>query len=823
MLKKEPFAIINLFVFTLIFSTSFSSKAQNFLSESLIAEKFEHYRKANPNQILFVHTDKTIYTNNETIWFSGYLIDRSDKALLAKHTILSAFLIREDNREVISQENYMMNNGFSFGSLALSDSIPPGNYQLFAGTNLLDTAGKPLAIFRQPITIKSITQPAFNALLSLIDTVPVNGILRAKITASPELTGQRSKERFTIDYSIGNSVKNQVSLKPDESSFLISIPAEALRAPDPVLLSTVKYGREIQHLSLKLPEITATGINVRFFPEGGNMVNEVESIVAWEALTAKGLPLNISATLLRDGQPVDTIRTTAYGIGSFKLRPNNGSRYTLAIKANNYLKKNTVYELPQAVNEGIVLHLDRAVVNDTLSLSLSGKKQRAMQVIIHTNNKALAVFRLNANPLGSKVAIALPGMAKGIGSITVLDELGRPVAERLFFAHFNQKNKAVISTDKESYNRKEKVSVKIKLSDQDDLPVRGIVSLAAVQVNRIEGDKFQDITTYTYLESSIGKIPRDPMDKGFDNRDYIEDILLVKGWREYTWQKLMNSTVKDLMVTAAPELTGRVMHSGKPLKKPLDIVIIKDSLTQLSTTRLDGSFTLTPNQLAIEYGRKVTASVNQNNKLGYTIEMNNPFASAAEVLKQNLQMTRVALAQSVQSTSDNQITGLNRIIALKEVVVKENSADGAFLGLGGADPCGDFICPNGFFNCPNHYYNPKNTAPVPGKKYEKLRMDADDKVEVIYYSGCAESKPDIFNLKPIYTARQFYGINQNPESLSMPQFISTLAWKPGIVTNENGVAEFDFYTGDITSNFKIIVQGISPQGVLSGQTEFVVK
>ena len=57
-------------------------------SEKAILEKLTLYTKANPDNLLFVHTDKTIYTNNETIWFSGYLV-RAEGAQLNDHTILS--------------------------------------------------------------------------------------------------------------------------------------------------------------------------------------------------------------------------------------------------------------------------------------------------------------------------------------------------------------------------------------------------------------------------------------------------------------------------------------------------------------------------------------------------------------------------------------------------------------------------------------------------------------------------------------------------------------------------------------------------------------
>lgn len=71
-----------------------------------------------------------------------------------------------------------MAQGLAFGSLALPDIIPPGNYQLIASTNVLGPDSLPLAVYTQSITIKSITQQDFTATLSLIDTVVTDGAVR---------------------------------------------------------------------------------------------------------------------------------------------------------------------------------------------------------------------------------------------------------------------------------------------------------------------------------------------------------------------------------------------------------------------------------------------------------------------------------------------------------------------------------------------------------------------------------------------------------------------------------------------------------------------
>ena len=46
----------------------------------------------------------------------------------------------------------------------------------------------------------------------------------------------------------------------------------------------------------------------------------------------------------------------------------------------------------------------------------------------------------------------------------------------------------------------------------------------------------------------------------------------------------------------------------------------------------------------------------------------------------------------------------------------------------------------------------------------------------------------------------------------LPDYRNTLYWNPDLKTQQNGVAQFSFYTSDEASNFTILVEGISPDG-----------
>lgn len=801
-------------ILTLYFLLFGSVNAQTPMTDSLVVNKFELHSKSNPYNLLFVHTDKTIYTNNETVWFSAYLIE-SGKSYSQKHTILSVAMVREDNREILLEGKYLIRDGLSFGSMGLPDSIPPGNYQFIASTNVLDKNGKPLTVFTQPLTIKSITLNSFNSTIVLLDSVVKGGVIRARLDVNPKESSLKSKIKPVITYSVGKGEKKTFVLKQNESSHTMSIPASDLIQTNPTLFITVIYDKEVQYLSAKLPGFTLGRADVRFFPEGGNLVNGLPGITAWEAKTSQNVPIKLQGILCRNGVPFDTISTNSYGLGSFKLRPDQEGIFTLKVSANNFIEKDTVYTLPKALDDGITLRLNNAIVNDTLKLSLFSKSTQSIQVLIHNYRKAFAFFRIQAAPTGSKISIALPSLPKGISTVTILDDTGKPLAERLFFAHYDEQTTAVIQTDKLVYDRKEKVSVKLKLTEKDGKPLQGFMSVAVVQDNRIESSKQQDIVSYVYLNHDLGNLPRDPAGRGYDNKDYLEAIMLVKGWRRFTWQNLIQ-VAQDTLALQTPQLTGKVKYNNKPLKKPVQFTVIRDSLFELLTTADDGSFNIQEKQLLTTEGRMVLASVNEKNKIGFVIETTNPFIEINQKLADQIDYQTPQEALLIQSSSDQQLKGMERMIALQEVVVDGNKNDNSLYGMKGAGPnaCGDYVCSFGILNCSNHI---GGRAAIKGVRYGNF-----------VYPGCileesSNENRTIFKFNPVFTSREFYGVNTDPVSLLEPQFLSTLFWQPGLMNNEKGETEFSFITGDITGKFRIVVQGVGLEDMIFGEQSFIVK
>jgi len=91
----------------------------------------------------------------------------------------------------------------------------------------------------------------------------------------------------------------------------------------------------------------------------------------------------------------------------------------------------------------------------------------------------------------------------------------------------------------------------------------------------------------------------------------------------------------------------------------------------------------------------------------------------------------------------------------------------------------------------------------------------------VVYQGCTEdvSRSNLVILKGINLPKEFYisdVLNKNE-----PINFATVYWNYQVLVNDD--TPLSFNTGDITGNFKIVVQGVTEKGVVYGEKEITVK
>lgn len=795
-----------------------SSEMRNKVQDSLV-KKISNFKKKNTNSLLYVHTDKTIYTNNETIWLAAYLMGR----IKENNLTLSVALVDNNDRRLIVQELFAMKDSSWCANVNIPDTVGPGNYHLLVYANVLNSLGKPVMSFDQPVTIKTAKTSHFRSSIKLMDTIPdAKGLLKALVKIeSSELA---NKSGFNITYTTGTKVRNARTNSLGE--YIIDV----LPAAGIALDVKVAKNEDVQLLKLKIPDFYAQPV-VEFYPEGGDMIEGLVNLIGWEARSITGKSLRISGTVLKNGKITDTISTGYDGIGKFRLIPEKNCVYSFQIlKTANISLRDTTYLLPPASPEGASIHIVNALADDTLKVKLQSVSEQKVILLVHNFNDVIAYRELTIAPLSTDIRIMLVDAPKGLATITLLDITGRPLAERIFFAHYQQTSVISLKTDRSEYMTRQKVNLRLKLKNKDGVESNAKISVACVQSNRLESSKQIDITTYAYLTSQLQQIPPDPLGKAYDNVDYVQDLLLVRGWRKYSWRSLMTGLPSDTVGSESIiRFTGQVKVSGRPLKKPVTITINNGDGIQSFDTNADGTFELEPKNMLINMGKRLRLMIAGKIPEMYSITISDPYPKISQSLAFNLS-PEPATYLPVVSYSQQMLPGIDRTIALKEVIIKVQKINDSFIdgikwhkeenGI-----CNDFVCENGILNCSYHTI----TSPGSYKPFINGRYIMKGSLFPVVYKGCIlfvkDDSQKTYNriINGINLPKEYYPIDKTLISGSEPAYESTIYWNPEIKINSANEVNVSFYTGDIAGRFQLNVQGLGDNGPLSEHMSFIVK
>lgn len=775
------------------------------LAQDLVAQKMHLNRATNPSTNLFVHFDKTVYSNNETVYFTGYVV-KPGIFKFNEHKIMAVALIRDLDTTVIKQDKFVMQDGLSFGSIVIPDSIATGNYHFLVYTDKMLNK-KPELIFKQAITLKTNIEPAFKANVSLTEKATSNTQNHKVLIALTTAENRFLAKPATINYRYGNVNK---TVKTDASSqLLLNLPNQP-DLLDPNLYVKLKYLNDSSFVSLAIPQPTVKA-NVKFYPESGNLVTGLTNYVAWEVTDPQKLPVALKAFLYKNNQVIDTIETSSYGIGKFKLLVEKDANYAVKLVHDNLV--DSIYHLPKALANGLVLNMEKSVVKDSVQFVMKSNASYKFNIRLHNFEESFLFIPFDMEYKTRSVKIALTDVPKGLITLTISDTLNRPVAERLFFAHYDESEKLNLAVDKPFYNQREKVNLSLQLPDSTQ---NAFVSVAVIQENRLELKKTNDIESYTYLKSQLKNMPTNLRGIPIKDKDYIEQILLVKGWRRYTWQDLPSTEADNKKDSL--QITTTITRNNKPWKTPVKIGAFGDEQIRIGLTDLTGVFNLYHPDFIAEYGKKMFLFVNENNKDAFRIKIEDQFIAKTSALAKTETFTQSIIPSNLTNNAQLVLKGNEKAIRLKEVVIsnKNNSSFNYLQGVSGTNACGDYVCMYNILNCKNHTNgSPGNTQPVPGTTYAGSNGP---------YRECkvfAETEESFLKFDGIRYQKEFY-LNdyKNPQE---PAFFSTLYWNYGIVLKGKEKADLSFYTSDITGRFKVVMQGVSNKDVIYAEQNFEVK
>lgn len=777
-----------------------------------ISGKLAQYGDQNVRSSLFVHFDKNVYTNNDQVWFTAYLL-KSVTALSDYHTLYVS-LVNNIDSTIVLQEKFLIDGGFAFGDMILPDSLPTGSYRFVVNTNI-QVDGRIDGEFVQPVTIKSNTKNLLTPTISIFkapDNQTGGGTAIVKVLTSD----YRFVENADVTYTIGERkiIRKGRAKTNAIGELLIDYPATNVESDNNLLMVSVRKDHQLRQLKLELPVLGQQKYKVDFFPEGGYLVQGLTSRVGFEVKDFAYTPVETNAVLYEGDQAIDTIQTNDAGLGFFSFIPSIEHKYMLRLMTNG--QDEYQFDLPEMLKEGVVVNAKDVIADNNLRVRLQASSDRKVHIVVHDYRNVLlhSEMSLKRN-LVQQLRIELDSVPAGLHALTLLDHNFKPLAERIFFAHYNQLNRLQIKTDKENYLTRDSVKLNLQAVVKGQVLTGGLVSISCTQAGRFAPENNLNIVDYTFLEQLV-KLPTHAMGMKLSDRDYLNEVLLIKGWRRFKWPRGEQDTLNNKGVVTSAEVTGQVYKGKHKLKAPVELTAIAGRNVNVLRTDATGGFRIPFTNLIEPDGKTgVWLKVAAKNPALYAVVLKDPVEDLnSQLQRRGYEAPTAKRLQFLDQYDLKDPKGNN----LKEVVIKyKKDNEFSFWRYEHVNACGDYVCKNMILNCMNHFGDAQNKPPKNNSRYRTNDGD------FTFYSGCLERKkdPDFSILKGIKLAKEFYKFDiSNKEE---PINVATIFWDHQRVLDADGKTGLTFNTGDLTGNFKIVVQGITSRGVIYGEKYITIK
>ncbi|MDR1172901.1 MAG: hypothetical protein LBL24_10635, partial [Bacteroidales bacterium] len=333
-----------------------------------------------------------------------------------------------------------------------------------------------------------------------------------------------------------------------------------------------KYGAGNYPMKREKP-LKEKKVNLRFFPEGGNMIRGVTSRIAFEAMDEAGNPIDITGAVTDETkQELCRFATRHEGRGMFAYTPGAGKRKVVA----EYSGKKYQFDLPRDLPQGFVMETDNLSHPDSIGIWVrknSNTPAEMLGVVILSGGKLLhhCLVNVSGDEIGFKMdQTQLPS---GVSQIVLFNRDGEILCDRLIFTNRNEWLDIKAKTGKPSYQPHELVEMEFSVANRDANPVKTVFSLS-VKDGANEVACKDHILTDLLLMSEIRGYVRDPSYyfKAEDDtcRTALDLLLMVQGWRRYSWKQMAG--VEPLQLKYLPEqgieTHGKVVSMVKQIAKP---------------------------------------------------------------------------------------------------------------------------------------------------------------------------------------------------------------------------------------------------------------
>lgn len=521
---------------------------------------------------IYLQLTGNTYTTLDVVWFKATVTNALFNTPTTISTVLHVELVDPFDKSIVESKLLKITNGKADSFFQLHSNFREGKYIVRAYTEWNKNFGDDF-IFSVPINVYKFQhslkeQGPIREVVFSKDSVNDIYSLSAKITTKrlDSLHEGKSNSMLYLNWKGGGDSIIVKQRKNRETDIAFSVPSN---------VHLFNYILKTQHKtfskSIVLDKEQGT---LEFFPEGGSLVNGLESIVGFKFLDYAGNGMKVNGTIIDEkGNEIIDFESNMLGMGKTVLTPESGSSYfgIVVTKNGNELK----FQLPEVKDEGAVLWLQQSKKHHEIRIASSAKTSDSIFIKFFHRGSNLFLLKTKLKSGIFSYPLKKATLPNGVVGLTVYDANYNPICERQFFNDRPDEDlQIVLKTDKLRYTPRDSVSLSIKTTEKGASSISS-VSMMAIDSSYYHGTNLSrtNMVSYFLLQSDIrGRIENPSFYfENPENTTHLDELMLTQGWTNYKYDRPKGQkrfqAEKCLMVTGT---VGGIQNGKKTKKKDKD-------------------------------------------------------------------------------------------------------------------------------------------------------------------------------------------------------------------------------------------------------------
>lgn len=470
----------------------------------------ETFNRLFPQEKVYLHLDNSGYFVGETIYYKAYVVRPDSMCLTNLSRVLYVELVGPFG-ETVEKQKLKLEDGQAHGTFRLDKLRTDGFYEVRAYTRYM-TNWESTGIYSRVV-------PVFE---------------------KPEKEGDYAQRRIHRDYTEARSLRlasRLTDLPSDSTEHAAEDNAEtgkknrraAERGADAV------YNKGKAGHSFREP---GRGFRVDFYPEGGQLVRGLTSLVAFAVTAPDTLPEAVSGHLLAaDGDTLSAVATLREGRGTFFCTPGEAAPILRLTTPDGPRS----YPLPRPAASGCVLGVNALPARTVFAQVTATPDLHGFLLGLSLMHNGHVLYfdtlRLGPEPAVRTFDRAL--LPAGVSQLTLFDTDGRIRAERLFFiAPDTLGGAGRIRADFPDSTIAPYKKMTLRLHATPGTTLSLAVADAATATNARTGNAATWLLLASDLKGYVRHADYYLESDDAAHRQAADLLMLVQGWRRYDWRTM---------------------------------------------------------------------------------------------------------------------------------------------------------------------------------------------------------------------------------------------------------------------------------------------